>query len=354
MAKATFKDSLAEYSRLRDDISKRKLAKMYLLMGEQSFFIDQLSDLLEDNVLNESEKAFCLTQIYGKDATGGAVVNMCRQMPMIGSTQLVIIKEAQSLKDIDQLVHYAKSPQQSTILVICYKQGVMDRRSVLYKNIADKGVVFESVTPRDYEIGTWLNTYISGRGLKIDATTLQLLAEHLGTDLSKIAGEIDKLITAIPVGETVIRAEAVEQNIGISRQFNNFELTKALSERNLKKALNIADYFAQNPKNNPFVVTISMLFSHFQRMFMMNYKVWECQTKRIAMPNDFEMTKLLKLSMPFFLKEYQAAARNYPLPKLFVILGLIREYDMKSKGINGGPADNGQLLQELILKIMMS
>ena len=308
---------------------------------------------LADAILPPDERAFNQTVVYGKDTDAGAVINLCRQMPMTGTRQVVIVREAQSLRRLEQLSLYTASPCATTILVLCHKERNMDKRSQLYKQIAGRGVVFESVRPRDYEIAGWLAEYIRSRNCTIDAKSVSMLVDHLGADIAKIANEIDKLMTFLPEGTSRITAEHIEQNIGISKDFNNFELTRALSEKDMARALRIADHFARNPKENPLLVTLGTLFTHFQRIFIVNYQRWLCRRKGTPMPPDAELARMLKLSSAFFLKEYQQAASLYPNSRVFAIMGLIREYDLKSKGIDSGQATDGELLKELLLKIFV-
>lgn len=323
-------------------------------MGDEPYFIDQLSNKLAQNILSEAEKAFGQIVLYGKDSDAGAVINLCRQMPMMGGYQVVIVREAQQMRKLDQLSLYTASPLQSTILILCHKEKSMDKRWQLYKHCAEKGAVLESVRPRDYEFSGWLSEFVRSKGCNMDSKAASMLTDHIGADISKISGELDKLLTALPEGTKTITAEIIEQNIGISKDFNTFELTRALSERNLYKCLLIADHFARNPKDNPLLLTISSMFTHFQRIFLVNYYRWLATRARkpSPMPNDMEMARILKLPSPFFLREYQAAASLYPNNKVFAIIGLLREYDMKSKGINGGSADDGELLKELLLRIL--
>jgi len=349
--KVTFKDTVAEFGRINADIAARKFASVYLLMGEEGYFVDALADRLAGSILGEAERAFSQIVLYGKESDAGVIVNHCRQIPMMGSHQVVILREAQQLRKIEQLSHYTRSPQQTTILVICHKEKNLDKRGTLYKQIATCGEVFESVAPRDYEIGPWLESFIRRKGCAIEPKALTMLTEHLGADIGKISNELDKLFIYLPEGTKTITATHIEENIGISKDFNNFELTRALSERNMEKALRIADHFACNPKENPLVVTLGVIFSHFQRIFILNYQRWLVQRRGNAMPPDIELSRLLKLPNPFFLNEYKQAAAHYPNKKVFTILGLLREYDLKSKGMNAGSADDGELLRELLLKI---
>lgn len=354
MAKGiNFRDSVSHYTAISKEIAARRFAPVYLLMGEEGYFIDRLGDMLASSILNEAEKAFNQIVVYGKDSDPGAIINAARQMPMMGSYQVVIIKEAQQLRKIEQLSLYTQAPSPSTILVICHKEKNIDKRSQLYKHVAAKGVVFESVRPRDYEIGPWLSEFIKSKGCTIDPKALQMLVDYLGVDISKISNELSKLLTYLPEGTKTITADHIEHNIGISKDFNNYELTKAMSERNMHKAMLIADHFAHNPKENPFLVTISTLFTHFQRIFILNYQRWLAAHKKTPLPSDPELCRMLKIPSPYFLNEYKQAAAIYPNKKVFVILGLLREYDMKSKGIDNGGADDGELLRELLLKIFL-
>ena len=351
--KKTFRESTADYAALAARIAERRFEPLYLLMGDEPYFIDSLTARLADAILPPDERAFNQTVVYGKDTDAGAVINLCRQMPMTGTRQVVIVRDAQSLRRLEQLSLYTASPCATTILVLCHKERNMDKRSQLYKQIAGRGVVFESVRPRDYEIAGWLAEYIRSRNCTIDAKSVSMLVDHLGADIAKIANEIDKLMTFLPEGTSRITAEHIEQNIGISKDFNNFELTRALSEKDMARALRIADHFARNPKENPLLVTLGTLFTHFQRIFIVNYQRWLCRRKGTPMPPDAELARMLKLSSAFFLKEYQQAASLYPNSRVFAIMGLIREYDLKSKGIDSGQATDGELLKELLLKIFV-
>ena len=352
--KVGFKDSVAEYERLKKDIAGNKFAPLYLLMGDEGYFIDSLGDLLGETILEPAERDFNQVTLYGKDSDAGAIVNLCRQMPMMGKYQVVILKEAQQLRKIEQLALYTKNPSPTTILILCHKEKNLDKRSQLYKQIAEKGKVLESVRPRDYEIGPWLGEFIKGRGYSIHPRALGMLVDHLGVDISKISNELTKLVTFLPEDVKEITDDHVEQNIGISKEYNNFELTKALSEKNMEKVMRISDHFARNPKDNPLVVTISIVFSHFQRIFILNYQRWAAQCRGGQLPSDIELSAMLRLPNPYFLREYKQAAAIYPNKKVFNILGLLREYDLKSKGMGSVPGQEGELLKELMLKILMA
>lgn len=355
MAKSTgtgFKHSIAAYDQLVREIGAGRFVPLYLLMGEENYFIDRLADLLADKLLDETARAFSQIVVYGKDTDEGAIINLARQMPMMGNRQVVIVREAQQLRRIEALSSYTGAPSPSTVLILCMKGKNLDKRTQLYKHIAASGTVFESVRPRDYEIGPWLEEFIRSQGYTIDRKALEIMTDHLGTDVSRISNELTKLLTSLPQGTTRITAQDIEEHIGISKDFNNFELTRAISERNAGKAMLIAEHFARNPKDNPIVVTIGTLFSHFQRIFILNYERW-LAARGQAMPPDQELSRMLKLPNPFFLNEYKQAAAAYPNKKVFIILGLLREYDLKSKGMDSGSASQGELLRELLLKIFL-
>lgn len=351
--KKSFRDTVETYKALSRQIEARQFAPIYLLMGDEPYFIDALTTQLAEGILTETEQAFNRLIVYGKDTDIGNLINFCRQIPMMGSYQVIIVKEAQQLRGLDKLSLYTQSPSPSTILVICHKEKNMDKRWQLYKQIEKVGVVFESVRPRDYEITAWLSDYIRSKGCSLEPKAMSMLTDHLGADIAKITNELSKLLTYLPEGTRTITAEHIEQNIGISKDFNNFELTRALSEKNMAKAMQIADHFARNPKENPLLVTITALFTHFQRIFILNYQRWLSRKQGRPMPSDMELARMLKLPSAFFLKEYTQAASLYPNSKVFAILGMLREYDLKSKGMNTGQASDGELLQELLLKILI-
>jgi DNA polymerase-3 subunit delta len=307
--------------------------------------------MLAERTLDEAERAFNLTVVYGRDTAVGAIINTARQMPMMGSRQVVIVREAQQLRKIEELQLYTANPSPSTILVLCHKEKNLDKRTQLYKHSQAKGVVFESVRPRDYEIREWLGAFVARRGLKADPKALEMLVEHLGMEISKISNELSKLLLALPEGTTRLTPDVVENGTGFSRDFNNFELCKAVCARSEARAMTIADNFARNPKEHPLVVTIMSLFGQFRQIFIYNYLVWQSRRQGTAMPSDVELMGLLRLPGPYFVKEVQQAASQWPNKITFKVLGLLREYDAKSKGIGSGGLTDGELLRELLLKI---
>ena len=353
MAKSTvgFKETVLAYGAMMRDIAARRFASVYLLMGEEGYFIDSVADALADGILNEAERAFSQIVAYGKDSDAGAIINFARQMPMMGGRQVVIVREAQQLKGFEQLEMYVKNPSPTTVLVLCHKEKGVDKRSSLYKHAKDKGVVLESVRPRDYEIGPWLAEFARSKGLVFEPRALGMIADHLGTDIARISNELDKLIVFLPEGTKTITVDHVEQNIGISKEFNNFELTRALSERDMGRALMIAERLSHDPNPNWFTGTLGVVFTHFQRVFVLNYQRWLAKSRGVSMPSEMDLARMLKLNHAFFLNEYKTAAAGFSNKKVFAILGWIREYDMRGKGFGGGSATKGELMRELLLKI---
>ena len=355
MAKGTlkFKDSVADFERITAEVAARKFAPVYLLMGEESYFIDTLCEKLAASILDEAARAFNQVTVYGKDTEAGQVINLCRQMPMMGQWQVVILKEAQQLRGLEKLSFYTQKPSPTTILVICHKEKNADRRSAFYKGCAANGVVFESVRPRDYEITSWLQQFIARRGLGIDPKALSMLTDHLGTDISKISNELHKLTVSLPEGTKRITDADIEKNIGISKDFNNFELCKAVVTRDMGRALMIADHFARNPKDNPLLLTVMALFGQFRDLFVVNYLRWLARRKNQPFPTDQELMRILRKNNTFVLGEIKQNAALWDNRKVFGVLGLLREYDAKSKGLNAGGAPDGELLRELLLKIFL-
>lgn len=355
MAKTTlrFRDSVAQYERMAADIARRQFAPVYLLMGEESYFIDAIAEQLAATVLDEAQRAFNQITVYGKDSDAGQVINLCRQLPMMGSYQVVILREAQQLRALDKLSLYTQHPSPTTILVICHKERNADKRSAFYKGCAANGTVLESVRPRDYEIAAWLQQFIAKKGFSIDTKALSMLTDHLGTDISKIENELRKLTVSLPKGTQRITDADIETHIGISKEFNNFELCKAVLARDMARALMIADHFARNPKDNPLLVTILALFSQFKELFVVNYLSWQARRKGQPFPSDTELMRILRKSNSFIIGEIKQAAARWDNRKVFAVLGLLREYDAKSKGINAGGAPDGELLRELLLKIFL-
>ena len=335
MAKSAlkFKDSVAQYERIAAEVAARRFSGIYLLMGEESYFIDALSDQLAATILDEAARAFNQITVYGRDSEAGQVINLCRQMPMMGQYQVVILKEAQQLKGLDKLALYTQKPSPTTILVICHKEKNADKRSAFYKGCAANGTVLESVRPRDYEIAAWLQQFIRQKGFTIDPKALSMLTDHLGTDIAKISNEIRKLTVSLPEGTQRITDADIEANIGISKM--------------------IAEHFARNPKDNPLLLTVMALFGQFKELFVVNYLRWLARHKGRPFPPDTELMRILRKNNTFVIGEIKQNAAGWDNRKVFNILGLLREYDAKSKGLGAGGASDGELLRELLLKIFL-
>lgn len=353
MAKQSFKEVVSQSTSILSGLKARKFSPIYLLMGEETYHIDLIANYIARHALTADEQEFNQVVLYGKDSGAEAVISQARRYPMMAERQVVIVREAQSMSGFEQLIHYANSPMLSTVLVLCYKGKSLDKRSMIYKQISKVGTVFETVMPRDYEIAGWIADMVKSRGLSIEPKAVQMLGEHIGANLEKISSEIDKLITRLPDATRSITAEDIERNVGISKDFNNFELTRALSERDFRRALVIAEYFASNAKDNPLVVTLSLLFVHFQRIVILNIHKWDSQKRGAHIGSEYDLAKLLKLPNAYFVGEYVTASNNYPGAKASAILGLIRQWDGKSKGMNVGSMAPEGLLRELILRISL-
>ena len=359
MAKGVkFSDCIADYNMIMKSIEARQFAPIYLLSGDEGYFIDAIADRLASTILNEAERSFNQLTVYGQDSDPGKIVMLCRQMPMMGSYQVVIVKEAQQLAKIENLNLYTSQPQPTTILIICYKnkeQGRgIDKRTAFYKSCAKSGCVFESMRPKEYEIDGWLTSYIASLGLKADPKAVAMLKEHVGMDIGRIVKEIDKLKVSMAVGEKIITDSHIEEYIGLSKDYNNFELNDAVLKQDVGRAMRIAEHFAHNQKTYPITLTITLLFSLFQQLFLLNYHLWQSRKRGIPMPADTELMRAIRANNLYAVKELKANIGRWNGPRLFKILGYLREYDAKSKGVDSGGLDGGELLKELLLKIFMS
>ena len=325
-----------------EDITSGNTKPIYFLMGEEAFYIDKISDYIENNILSEEEKGFNQMVLYGRDVSIEEIVANAKRFPMMSEKQVVIVKEAQDLsRTIEKLVSYAENPQPTTILVLCYKYKSLDKRKKLSKVIAKNGCLFESKKLYENQVGEWIGQELKGKGYQIDPKAEQMLVEFLGTDLSKINNELEKLMLVLPKG-TLISAIHIEENIGISKDFNNFELRKAVGEKQIVKANQIAYYFAQNPKSNPLIMTISLLNSFFTQLLLYH---------GLKDKGKINVAKMLRIN-PYFVNEYQSAARNYPMRKVAQVISLLREADLKSKGVGANNLPQGDILKELLFKVM--
>jgi DNA polymerase III subunit delta len=330
-----------EVIRITKDIKAGNIKPIYFFMGEEPYYIDKLTEFIENNVLQEHERDFNQTILYGRDVTMEDVISNAKRFPMMADHQVVIVKEAQELaKSIDKLESYAENPQPSTVLVFAYKYKTLDKRKKVTKNIVKTGLIFESKKLYENQVGEWVKRVLSGQGYAIEPKAIIMLVEFLGTDLSKINNELDKLKIVLPKGHT-ISAKDVEDNIGISKDYNNFELRKAIGEKNQLKAYKIIDYFAQNPKDNPIVVTTSLVFSFFSQLL---------QYHGTKDKNPKNLANVLKVN-PYFLKDYDLAARNYSMKKVSAVIATLRDIDIKSKGVGANALPQSDLLKEMLIHI---
>jgi DNA polymerase-3 subunit delta len=348
MAKIRSKEVIAKYEQILNDLKKKIYHPVYLLMGEESFYIDKVSEYISDNILDESEKAFNRLILYGKDTDARTVIYAASRPPMMTSHQIVIVKEAQNLgtDDMEKMESYFASPLPTTILVLCFKDKTVDKRTKVYKEIEKKGVILETVKLYDNEIVEWTTNYLRKKGATINHSAAAILADHIGNDLSRIVNELDKLFILLPENNKTITAEHIEKNIGISKEYNVFALGSAVLSGNVLNANRIINYYAKNPSNNPMILIMTSLFMQFSRV--LKYHVIKRNSRGVQ---SKDIAAQLGVS-PFFLKDYESAALKYPVLKVVQIIELLREYDMKSKGWNSSGTPDSELLKELIFKIM--
>src|SRR5690606_3535126 len=327
------------------DLKNRKFSPLYLLHGEEPYYIDEVSDYIEKKVLSEAEKGFNQTILYGKETDFITIVNNAKRYPMMAEYQVVLIKEAQSLEwnreSVEILQSYLEQPLKSTILVFCYKYAKFDKRKKVYKIIDSKGIIMESNKIYDNKVADWIVDYSKSAGYKIQLSAAFLMAEYLGTNLSKVVNELDKMFLNVSKSRD-INNEDVQNNIGISKDFNVFELNKALAFKDILKANQIVDYFAANPKSNPAPVVLGALGTYFTKVLKFHYA------------DDKSKPALSKLIgvHSFFVDEYLVAGRNYSKWKTFQVLSLLREYDLKSKGVDSASNEFGPLLKEMVFRIL--
>ncbi|MCL6461595.1 MAG: DNA polymerase III subunit delta [Flavobacterium micromati] len=330
-----------EVLKIVNDIKTGNIKPIYLLMGEEPYYIDKLCDYIEKNVLSEEEKGFNQSVLYGRDVTIEDIISTAKRYPMMAERQVVIVKEAQDLtRTIEKLETYAENPVPSTVLVFCYKYKTLDKRKKVTKLIAKNGVVFESKKLYENQVGDWIKRVLAGKKYTIEPKANAMLVEFLGTDLSKINNELEKLQIILPIGSNITPKD-IEENIGFSKDFNVFELRKALGERNQLKAYTIAENFAQNPKDNPMVVTTSLVFGFFIQLL----KYHGLKDK-----NPKNVAAVLGVN-PFFLKEYDVALKNFPMKKVSQIVAALRDIDVKSKGVGANALSQSDLLREMLYKI---
>jgi DNA polymerase-3 subunit delta len=332
---------LDEVVKIINDIKAGNIKPIYFLMGEEPYYIDRITEYLENNILTEDEKGFNQMVLYGRDTTVDDIVANAKRYPMMAERQVVIVKEAQELaKTIDKLESYAENPQPTTVLVIAYKYKTLDKRKKITKTLDKHGLVYESKKMYENQVGDWIKRVLKGRGYDIEPKAMMMLVEFLGNDLSRIANELTKLEIILPKGST-ITPHHIEENIGFSKDFNVFEFRKAIGEKNQVKAYQIAAYFAQNQKDNPIVMTTGLVFSFFSSLL---------QYHGLKDKSPGNVAKVLKVN-PYFLKDYDVALRNYPMRKVSAIVGMLRTIDVKSKGVGANALPQGDLLKEMLVGI---
>ena len=330
-----------------DDILKELRAKqyrpIYYLMGEESYYIDLIADYITENVLTETEKEFNLTVVYGADVDVATVINAAKRYPMMSEYQVVVVKEAQAIRNIEELSYYLQKPLNSTILVVCHKHGTLDKRKKLAAEVEKAGILFESKKIKDSQLPAFINSYMKRKGIDMEPKATAMLADFVGTDLSRLTGELEKLIITLPNGQKRVTSEQIEKNIGISKDYNNFELRSALVEKDVLKANKIIKYFEENPKTNPIQMTLSLLFNFYSNLMLAYYS-----------PEKTEqgVASWLGLKSPWAARDYLTAMRRYNGVKTMQIIGEIRYADAKSKGINNASMNDGDILRELVFKIL--
>lgn len=324
-----------------NEIKQGNIKPVYFFMGEEPYYIDRLTEYIENNILSEEEKGFNQMVLYGKDVSIEEIVSNAKRYPMMADRQVVIVKEAQELsRTIEKLESYLENPQLTTVLAFAYKYKTLDKRKKVTKLMDKVGVVYESKKLYDNQVGDWIKRVLSGKGYNIEPKAAAMLVEFLGNDLSKISNELDKLAIVLPQGST-ITPKVIEDNIGISKDYNVFEFRKAIGERDQLKAYKIAEYFAQNPKDNPLVMTVGLVFGFFSQLL---------QYHGLSDKNPSNVAKALKVN-PYFVKDYDIALRNYPMKKVSAIVATLRDIDIKSKGVGANAVPQGDLLKEMLVKI---
>jgi len=329
-----------DYKQIIKDIQAKELKPIYLLHGQEGYFIDLIVKALE-NVLTPDEKAFNQTITYGKETEITELINMCKRFPMMAPYQVIIVKEAQYLKKIEELKHYAQNPVPTTILVISHKEKFVDKRKAFVKSIAKTGLIFESKQLYENQIPSLITKLVEEKGKKIDLKSSYLLVEFIGNDLNKLFNEIDKLLITLPESESTITPEHIEKNIGYSKDYNVFELQKAIGKKEVLKANRIINYFISNPKHSINEV-IPALFRYFQNVFKLHY-LKDKSKQSIASTIGVN---------PYFVSEYITVAQNYNIRKTVQVIEILRDYDLKSKGIGFSGTQSDLLLKELVFKIL--
>ncbi|MDR0939702.1 MAG: DNA polymerase III subunit delta [Mediterranea sp.] len=333
------------YDDVLEELKAKRYHPIYYLMGEESYYIDLLADYIAENVLTETEREFNLTVMYGADIDSVAtIVNAAKRYPMMSDYQVVMVKEAQGIKSMEDLAFYLQKPLRSTLLVICHKHGTLDRRKKLAAEIEKNGVLFESKKLKDTQLPAFINTYMKKRGVDMDPKATAMVSEFVGTDLGRLTGELEKLIITLPTGQIRVTPEQVEKNIGISKDYNNFELRNALVEKDVLKANKIIKYFEENPKANPIQATLPLLFNFFSNLMLAYYATDK---------SEHGVAEMLGFRSGWQARDYITAMRRYSGVKTMQIISEIRYADAKSKGLGAtNNLTNGDIMRELVFKIL--
>lgn len=325
-------------------IEQRQYAPVYILMGDESYYIDQIADAIANSVLKPEEQDFNQTILFGADVTAAQVVDIAKGYPMMSSHRVVIVKEAQNVKSLDALEKYLVNPMPKTILVWCHKNGLIDKRKKVVAKAESVGIVFESKKKRDYELNTFINIYLKGKHVQIDAKSSDMIVEHVGADLSRLVSELDKIILSLDDKNRIITPEMVEQKIGISKEFNTFELRSAIINKDVYKANLIINYFEKNPKSGSIYAFLPLLFSYFQNLMIAYYAP--------NRSNEADVARFLELKSSWAAKDYILGMRNYSGVKAMQIIEKIREVDAKSKGLDNPNTSADELMKELLFFIL--
>ena len=331
------------YETIMSELKSGTFRPVYYLMGEEGYFTDRITDYIMENALNEFERDFNLTVYYGLDSDIDTIVTAAKRFPMMAERQVIIVKEAQMLKNIDSLLYYLQAPQPTTVLVFAHKNGSIDKRKKVATELERTGVVLDSKKMREDQLPAFINGYLREKGLVADNKSVLMMRESVGADLSRLTGEIDKLAIALPQGSVNITPELVEEHIGISKEYNNFELQNALVNKDILKANKIIQYFARNPKKNPIQMTLALIFSFFSNVMMCYYA-----------PDKSErgVAEFLGLKSTWGVGDYIKAMNNYRAMHVMEILHLIRIADAQSKGAEGPQVPDSEIMRELLYKIL--
>lgn len=327
------------------DLKARKFVPVYYLMGDEAYYIDQIADYIAENVLQPEERDFNQTVLFGSDVNASQIADYARRYPMMSEYQVLIVKEAQNVKNTEALERYFKQPMATTILVMCHKNGTVDGRKKEYvKSIQSAGVLFESKKLRDRDLPVFIENYLSARQVSIDPKSTQMIADNIGADLSRLTSELDKVILSLPEQDRRVTPQVVEDQIGVSKEFNGFELRDAIVNRNVFKANQIIKYFDENPKAGSIYSFLPLLFNYFQNLMIAFYSPNPKSQEAVA---DW-----LEMRSPWGAKDYMTGMRNYSGMKVMQIISKIREIDAKSKGLDNPNTPPGELMKELIFYIL--